>query len=83
VGDLHSVASERSVSDCPNQLKSKVHYWLSRVENVGLCGDRIGRMSVQEVPIGAKAQVAAGIGHVRWTGTNPKFSTGQWVGIEL
>lgn len=40
-------------------------------------------MTSSEVPIGAKVSVGAGIGHVRWTGSNPKFSPGNWVGVEL
>ncbi|OCF42027.1 dynactin 1 [Kwoniella heveanensis CBS 569] len=40
-------------------------------------------MTTVEAPIGAKVQVAAGIGHVRWTGSNPGFAAGKWVGVEL
>jgi dynactin 1 len=40
-------------------------------------------MTTPEVPLGAKVQVTAGIGHVKWIGANPKFSAGKWVGIEL
>ncbi|KAK4685386.1 dynactin 1, partial [Tremellales sp. Uapishka_1] len=40
-------------------------------------------MTTVEVPLGAKVSVSAGIGHVRWTGINPKFSSGKWVGVEL
>ena len=40
-------------------------------------------MTSTEVPIGAKVSVTAGIGYVRWSGSNPKFSTGNWVGVEL
>lgn len=42
-------------------------------------------MTSQEVSIvvGARVQVTAGIGHVRWVGSNPKFATGRWVGVEL
>ena len=41
------------------------------------------KMTSVEVPLGAKVQVTAGIGFVRWTGSNPKFSAGKWVGVEL
>ncbi|KIR75777.1 dynactin 1 [Cryptococcus deuterogattii CA1014] len=40
-------------------------------------------MTSQEVPIDAKVQVSAGIGYVRWTGANPGFAAGKWVGVEL
>ncbi|WVN86516.1 uncharacterized protein L203_101680 [Cryptococcus depauperatus CBS 7841] len=40
-------------------------------------------MASQEVPIGARVQVTAGNGYVRWTGTNPGFAAGSWVGVEL
>ncbi|WWC88610.1 uncharacterized protein L201_003523 [Kwoniella dendrophila CBS 6074] len=40
-------------------------------------------MTTVEAPIGAKVQVTAGIGHVRWTGSNPGFAAGKWVGVEL
>ncbi|WVQ72856.1 hypothetical protein IAR50_002417 [Cryptococcus sp. DSM 104548] len=40
-------------------------------------------MTTPEVPVGAKVQVSVGIGHVRWTGTNPGFALGKWVGVEL
>ncbi|WVF69238.1 hypothetical protein IAT40_004014 [Kwoniella sp. CBS 6097] len=40
-------------------------------------------MTTVEAPIGAKVQVSAGIGHVRWTGSNPGFAAGKWVGVEL
>ncbi|ODO01512.1 hypothetical protein I350_06332 [Cryptococcus amylolentus CBS 6273] len=40
-------------------------------------------MTTPEVPVGAKVQVSVGIGHVRWTGTNPGFAVGKWVGVEL
>jgi dynactin 1 len=40
-------------------------------------------MTSTEVPIGAKVQVSAGLGHVRWTGSNAKFAAGKWVGVEL
>ncbi|RXK41589.1 dynactin 1 [Tremella mesenterica] len=40
-------------------------------------------MTTTEVPIGAKVSVSAGIGIVRWTGSNPPFSSGKWVGVEL
>ncbi|WWD18419.1 hypothetical protein CI109_102869 [Kwoniella shandongensis] len=40
-------------------------------------------MTTPEVPIGAKVSVSAGIGHVRWTGSNPGFAAGKWVGVEL
>ena len=33
--------------------------------------------------MGASVRVAAGDGIVRWTGTNPDFAAGKWVGIEL
>lgn len=36
-----------------------------------------------EIPLGARVAVAAGLGYVRWTGSNPAFSAGKWVGIEL
>ena len=40
-------------------------------------------MTSTEVPLGAKVQVAAGLGYVRWSGSNAKFATGKWVGVEL
>jgi dynactin 1 len=40
-------------------------------------------MNTPEIPVGAKVAVTAGVGYVRWTGVNPKFSAGRWVGIEL
>ncbi|KAL1412932.1 hypothetical protein Q8F55_000681 [Vanrija albida] len=40
-------------------------------------------MTTPEIPLGAKVQVTAGVGTVRWAGTNPPFATGNWVGIEL
>lgn len=40
-------------------------------------------MTTVEVPVGAKVSVSSGVGYVRWTGSNPKFSAGKWVGIEL
>ncbi|WVQ80521.1 hypothetical protein IAT38_002626 [Cryptococcus sp. DSM 104549] len=40
-------------------------------------------MTSPEAPIGAKVQVSAGIGHVRWSGSNPAFAAGKWVGVEL
>ncbi|WVQ65710.1 uncharacterized protein L199_003888 [Kwoniella botswanensis] len=40
-------------------------------------------MTTPEAPIGAKVQVAAGVGYVRWTGSNPGFAAGKWVGVEL
>ncbi|WVR06294.1 hypothetical protein IAU60_003324 [Kwoniella sp. DSM 27419] len=40
-------------------------------------------MTTVEAPIGARVQVAAGIGHVRWSGSNPAFAAGKWVGVEL
>ncbi|KAI9631947.1 dynein associated protein-domain-containing protein [Dioszegia hungarica] len=40
-------------------------------------------MTTPEAPIGARVQVSSGIGHVRWSGTNPAFSAGKWVGVEL
>jgi hypothetical protein len=40
-------------------------------------------MTTPEAPIGAKVQVSAGIGHVRWSGFNPAFAAGKWVGVEL
>nr|KIR89490.1 dynactin 1 [Cryptococcus tetragattii IND107] len=40
-------------------------------------------MTSHEVPIDAKVQVSAGIGYVRWTGANPGFAAGKWVGVEL
>ena len=42
-----------------------------------------GEMTTVEAPIGAKVQVAAGVGYVRWSGANPKFASGKWVGVEL
>ncbi|KAL7423292.1 hypothetical protein Q5752_002593 [Cryptotrichosporon argae] len=36
-----------------------------------------------EIPVGARVQVSAGVGVVRWTGSNPAFSAGKWVGVEL
>lgn len=36
-----------------------------------------------EIPLGARVAVAAGSGYVRWTGVNPAFSAGRWIGIEL
>ena len=41
------------------------------------------KMTTPEIPIGAKVQVSAGVGYARWTGSNPKFSAGKWVGVEL
>ncbi|ORX40158.1 dynein associated protein-domain-containing protein [Kockovaella imperatae] len=40
-------------------------------------------MTTVEAPIGAKVQVTAGVGYVRWTGANPGFAAGKWVGVEL
>ncbi|WRT67723.1 uncharacterized protein IL334_004695 [Kwoniella shivajii] len=40
-------------------------------------------MTTPEAPIGAKVQVSAGIGYVRWSGSNPPFAAGKWVGVEL
>ncbi|KIR68423.1 dynactin 1 [Cryptococcus bacillisporus CA1873] len=40
-------------------------------------------MTSQEVPIDTKVQVSAGVGYVRWTGANPGFAAGKWVGVEL
>ncbi|WOO77325.1 Dynactin, isoform [Vanrija pseudolonga] len=40
-------------------------------------------MTTPEISLGTRVQVTAGIGTVRWTGTNPAFATGNWVGIEL
>lgn len=51
-----------------------------------LCDDKhvsASKMTTPEVPLGAKVQVSAGVGYVRWTGANPKFSAGKWVGVEL
>lgn len=45
--------------------------------------DNALNMTSQEVPIDAKVQVSAGIGYVRWTGANPGFAAGKWVGVEL
>jgi hypothetical protein len=36
-----------------------------------------------ECPVGSRVRVAAGDGIVRWTGTNPDFAAGKWIGIEL
>ena len=36
-----------------------------------------------DVSVGFKVSVAAGIGYVRWVGSNPAFSAGKWVGVEL
>jgi dynactin complex subunit len=40
-------------------------------------------MNAPDIPVGARVSVTAGTGIVRWTGVNPKFSAGRWVGIEL
>nr|XP_019012815.1 dynactin 1 [Kwoniella pini CBS 10737]OCF51596.1 dynactin 1 [Kwoniella pini CBS 10737] len=40
-------------------------------------------MTTPEAPVGAKVSVTAGIGYVRWTGFNPAFAAGKWVGVEL
>nr|XP_018262298.1 dynactin 1 [Kwoniella dejecticola CBS 10117]OBR84456.1 dynactin 1 [Kwoniella dejecticola CBS 10117] len=40
-------------------------------------------MTTPEAPVGAKVSVTAGIGYVRWTGSNPGFAAGKWVGVEL
>lgn len=48
------------------------------------CSQRILEMAqAGECPVGASVRVAAGDGIVRWTGTNPDFAAGKWVGIEL
>lgn len=67
-----------------------VYLWLGRVE---LDRDDSNNNNNQharsmsdgaDIPIGAKVQVKAGVGRVRWSGLNPPFSpTGRWVGIEL
>ena len=44
---------------------------------------KTSNMTTVEVPIGAKVLVSAGEGYIRWVGSNPKFSAGKWVGIEL
>ncbi|TXT13518.1 hypothetical protein VHUM_00885 [Vanrija humicola] len=36
-----------------------------------------------EIALGARVQVTAGVGTVRWVGTDPAFASGNWVGIEL
>jgi dynactin 1 len=46
-------------------------------------GNKEETMATPEIPVGAKVQVSSGIGYVRWTGANPKFATGNWVGVEL
>jgi dynactin complex subunit len=40
-------------------------------------------MATPEILIGTKVEVASGTGVVKWTGANPKFATGNWVGVEL
>lgn len=45
--------------------------------------DNALNMTSQEVPIDTKVQVSAGVGYVRWTGANPGFAAGKWVGVEL
>jgi hypothetical protein len=36
-----------------------------------------------EVTVGARVEVTAGAGIVRWMGANPAFAAGKWVGVEL
>ncbi|KAJ9123331.1 hypothetical protein QFC22_001530 [Naganishia vaughanmartiniae] len=33
--------------------------------------------------VGSRVRVSAGDGTVRWTGTNPDFAVGKWVGVQL
>lgn len=33
--------------------------------------------------VGSRVQVSAGPGIIRWTGVNPAFAAGKWVGVEL
>jgi hypothetical protein len=41
------------------------------------------REQLMEIPVGARVTVTAGDGVVRWTGLNPPFAAGKWVGVEL
>ncbi|KAJ9104313.1 hypothetical protein QFC19_003953 [Naganishia cerealis] len=36
-----------------------------------------------ECTVGSRVRVAAGDGVVQWTGTNPDFAVGKWVGVQL
>lgn len=42
-----------------------------------------GSGQTPEITVGARVEVTAGPGIVRWVGANPAFATGKWVGVEL
>lgn len=39
--------------------------------------------STSDLILGSRVEVTAGPGILRWTGTNPAFAAGKWVGVEL
>jgi hypothetical protein len=39
--------------------------------------------TVGDCAVGSRVRVSAGEGTVRWTGTNPDFAVGKWVGVQL
>lgn len=83
---LHWCFDATGLSVTPSHRRRDVH-WTERLTFLHTypptSNEDTNKMTTMEVPIGARVQVTAGVGVVRWVGSNPPFAAGKWVGVEL